>query len=47
MSIFRYQERKGYFTRLKEALQVTKEDLSHKISQVLGTGSSSITDAQL
>ena len=47
MSIFRYQERKGYFTRLKEALQVTKEDLSHKINQVMGTGSSAITDTQL
>ena len=47
MSFFRYQERKGYFTRLKEALQVTKEDLSHKINQVMGTGSSAITDTQL
>ena len=47
MSIFRYQERKGYFTRLKEALQVTKDDLSHKINQVMGTGSSGITETQL
>ena len=47
MSIFRYQERKGYFTRLKEALQVTKDDLSHKIYQVMGTGSSGITETQL
>ena len=47
MSIFRYQERKGYFTRLKEALQATKEDLGHKISQVMGTGSSPVTNAQL
>ena len=47
MSIFRYQERKGYFTRLKEALQVTKDDLSHKINQVMGTGSSGISETQL
>ena len=47
MSIFRYQERKGYFTRLKEALQVTKDDLSHKINQVMGTASSGITETQL
>ena len=47
MSIFQYQERKGYFTRLKEALQVTKDDLSHKIYQVMGTGSSGITETQL
>ena len=47
MSIFRYQERKGYFTRLKEALQVTKDDLSHKINQLMGTGSSGITETQL
>ena len=47
MSIFRYQEKKGYFTRLKEALQVTKDDLSHKINQVMGTGSSGITETQL
>ena len=47
MSIFRYQERKGYFTRLKEALQVSKDDLSHRINQVMGTGSSGITDTQL
>ncbi len=47
MSIFQYQERKGYFARLKEALRVTKDDLGHKIDQVMGTGSSPITDAQL
>ena len=47
MSIFRYQERKGYFTRLKEALQVTKDDLSHKINQAMGTGSSGISETQL
>ncbi len=47
MSIFQYQETKGYFTRLKEALRVTKEDLSHRINQVMGTGSSAITDTQL
>ena len=47
MSIFRYQERKGYFTRLKEALQVTKDDLSHKINQLMGTGSSGISETQL
>ncbi len=47
MSIFRYQKRKGYFTRFKEALQVTKDDLSHKINQVMGTGSSGITETQL
>ena len=47
MSIFRYQKRKGYFTRFKEALQVTKDDLCHKINQVMGTGSSGITETQL
>ncbi len=47
MSIFQYQKRKGCFTRLKEALQVTKDDLSHRIDQVMGTGSSGITETQL
>lgn len=46
MSLFQRPERKGYFTRLKEALQVTKQDLSHKINEVMGTGSSALTQEQ-
>ena len=47
MSIFKYEEKAGYFRRLKEALQVTKDDLSDQISQVVGTSESRISDEQL
>ena len=47
MSIFNYQEQPGYFKRLKEALQTTKEDLGHKMNQVMGTAESPVTEDQL
>ena len=47
MSIFNYGDKPGYFQRLKEALRVTKDDLSHQFSQVLGTSESQITEEQL
>ena len=47
MSIFNYQEQPGYFKRLKEALQTTKDDLGHKMNQVMGTAESPVTEDQL
>ncbi|MFB3903602.1 MAG: signal recognition particle-docking protein FtsY [Acidobacteriota bacterium] len=47
MSIFNYKERPGYFSRLKEALRTTTEDISRKIDAVMGTAESPITEAQL
>lgn len=47
MSIFNYQEKPGYFKRLKDALSTTKEDLSFKINQLAGTADSPITEDQL
>ncbi len=47
MSIFHYQEQPGYFKRLKEALQTTKDDLDHKMNQVMGTAESPVTEDQL
>ncbi len=47
MSIFNYKERPGYFSRLKEALKSTTEDISRKIDSVMGTAESPITEAQL
>ncbi|MFQ5950406.1 MAG: signal recognition particle-docking protein FtsY [Nitrospiria bacterium] len=47
MSIFNYQEQPGYFKRLKEALETTKDDLSHKMDQVMGTAESPVTEDQL
>ena len=47
MSIFSYQEQPGYFKRLKEALKVTKNELSHQIDRVMGTVDSPITESQL
>ncbi len=47
MSIFRYTEKKGYFARLKEALQVTGDDFRHRINQAMGTGTSRVSESQL
>ncbi len=47
MSIFNYQEQPGYFKRLKEALETTRDDLGQKINQVMGTTESPITEDQL
>lgn len=47
MSIFNYREQPGYFSRLKSALQSTKEDLNFKINQLAGTSESPITEEQL
>jgi len=47
MSIFNYKERPGYFSRLKEALKTTTDDISRKIDAVMGTAESPITEAQL
>ena len=47
MSIFDYQEDPGYFTRLKEALQLTQEEIGQKIDKALGTEQGPITEAQL
>ncbi|GAB4109490.1 MAG: signal recognition particle-docking protein FtsY [Acidobacteriota bacterium] len=47
MSIFNYREKPGYFQRLKEALKSTKEDLSHRISQLTGSAESPVTDEQI
>jgi fused signal recognition particle receptor len=47
MSIFNYREQPGYFSRLKSALQSTREDLNFKINQLAGTSESPITEEQL
>ncbi len=47
MSIFNYQEQPGYFKRLKEALQTTKDDLDYKMNQLMGTAESPVTEDQL
>jgi len=47
MSIFSYQEQPGYFKRLKEALETTKDDLGQKMNQVMGTTESPLTEDQL
>ena len=47
MSIFNYQEQPGYFKRLKDALKTTKDDLGHKMNQVMGTAESPVTGDQL
>ncbi len=47
MSIFNYKERPGYFSRLKDALKSTTQDIGRKIDQVMGTADSPITESQL
>jgi fused signal recognition particle receptor len=47
MSIFNYREQPGYFKRLTEALKDTKQDLGHKLDQILGAAESPITEAQI
>lgn len=47
MSIFQYQPKKGYFSRLKEALQATKQDISHRINEAFGSAESPITESQI
>ena len=47
MSIFHRQEEKRYLARLSTTLPETKEDLSHRILQVLGTKKSRITEKQI
>jgi fused signal recognition particle receptor len=47
MSIFNYQEQPGYFKRLKEALETTRDDLGQKMNQVMGTTESPVTEEQL
>ena len=47
MSIFNYQEQPGYFKRLKDTLKTTKDDLGHKMNQVMGTAESPVTGDQL
>jgi fused signal recognition particle receptor len=47
LSIFSYQEQPGYLKRLKEALKVTKNEVSHQLNQVMGTADSPITESQL
>jgi len=43
MSLFNYREKPGYFKRLKDALQTTKEDLTNKINQITGSSESPVT----
>lgn len=49
MSIFNYesQKKKGYFSRLGEALKGTKDDISWKLQQISGTSESRISGDQL
>lgn len=47
MSLFNYKEKPGYFQRLKNALQTTKDDLSRKIARVTGAGGKAITIDQI
>ena len=47
MSLFNYREKPGYFKRLKDALQTTKEDLTYKINQITGSSESPVTPEQI
>lgn len=47
MSVFNYRESPGYFSRLKEALSVTKKDLGNRIDRLMGTEGSPITETQM
>ena len=47
MSIFNYQEKPGYFSRLKEALESTKRDLGDQIGRVIGSNRSRLSMEQL
>ncbi|MFQ5739885.1 MAG: signal recognition particle-docking protein FtsY [Acidobacteriota bacterium] len=47
MSIFQYREDPGYLKRLKEALQITKKDLSGKINAIMGTSESPMSEEQM
>ena len=47
MSIFNYREQPGYFKRLKDAFQVTAEDINHQLSRWTGTAESPITEQQI
>ncbi len=47
MSIFSYQEQPGYLKRLREALKVTKDEISQQMDQVMGTADSPITESQI
>ena len=46
MNLFRSKESPGYFGRLKQALQATREELTQKIDRLLGPGESPITEEQ-
>lgn len=47
MSLFNYQEKPGYFRRLNDALQTTKNDFGRKIEQLTGAARSPISEEQL
>ena len=47
MSIFNYQEKPGYFRRLREALSTTTSDLSDKINELTGGGESPLDEDKL
>jgi fused signal recognition particle receptor len=47
MSLFNYREKPGYFSRLKDALKTTKDDLTYKINELTGTSDSPITSDQI
>jgi len=47
MSIFNYREQPGYFARLKNALQSTKEGIARQIGELTGSPHSPITDDRL
>ncbi len=47
MSILSYQEQPGYLKRLREALKVTKDEISQQMDQVMGTAASPITESQI
>jgi fused signal recognition particle receptor len=47
MSIFNYREQPGYFKRMKDAFQVTAQDINHQLSRLTGTAESPITEEQI
>ncbi|HRR25151.1 MAG TPA: signal recognition particle-docking protein FtsY [Acidobacteriota bacterium] len=47
MSLFNYQEPKGYFQRLKDAFRSTREDLSETLSRWTGSPSATIDESRL
>jgi fused signal recognition particle receptor len=47
MSIFNYRKEKGYFSRLKDALKTTSDDIAFQLGKMTGKVDSPITEEQI